>query len=82
MLAAIARRWGMALLTDFENLVDEFASRLDSLQLDGDEQEEYSAILNRLENQVDRERPNYQIVVECARYLARFRRAGSKSNAA
>jgi len=72
----------MALLTDFENIVDDFARRLETLQLDGDEQEDYSAMLNRLENQVDRERPNYQIVVECARYLARFPRASSKSNAA
>ncbi len=72
----------MALLTDFENLVDDFACRLDALQLSGDEREEYSAMLNRLENQVDRERPNYQIVVVCAKYLARFPSAGSKSNAA
>lgn len=72
----------MALLTDFENIVDDFARRLDSLPLSGDQREEYCTILNRLEHQADRERPNYQIVVECARYLSRFPRASSESNAA
>jgi len=72
----------MALLTDFENIVDAFAGRLDSLELTGDEQEEYSAVLSRLENQVERDAPNYAIVVECAKYLAQFPRASSKTNAA
>jgi hypothetical protein len=72
----------MALLTDFDHLVDEFAARMQSLDLSGDEQEEYSAVLNRLENQVDRDEPSYPIVVECARYLSQFPRAGSRTNAA
>jgi hypothetical protein len=72
----------MALLTDFDHVVDGFARRLESLDLTGDEQEEYSTVLNRLENQVDREQPNYAIVVECARYLSQFPRASARHNAA
>ena len=71
----------MATLTDLNSLVQEFADRLESLQLDGDEQEEYSTMLCRLEDQADRSDPNYAIVVECVNYLSRYR-ATSKPNAA
>lgn len=71
----------MATLTDLNSLVQEFADRLESLQLEGDEQEEYSTMLCRLEDQVDRGDANYAIVVECVNYLSRYR-VSSEPNAA
>jgi hypothetical protein len=41
--------------------------------LDGDEQEEYSTMLCRLEDQVDGGDQNYAIVVESVNYLSRYR---------
>lgn len=71
----------MALLTDIDSLVEEFAGRLDSLNLTVDDQEAYSTMLCRLENQVGRDNPNYAIVVECVSYLSSFA-ARSASHAA
>jgi hypothetical protein len=62
----------MATATDLHSLVDEFAARLETLNLSGDDQEEFSTMLCRLENQADREEPNYAIVVECVAYFGRF----------
>jgi hypothetical protein len=62
----------MATATDLHTLVDEFAARLETLKLSGDDQEEYSTMLSRLENQVDRDEPNYAIVVECVAYFGRY----------
>jgi hypothetical protein len=61
----------MATATDLHTLVDEFAARLETLNLSGDDQEEFSTMLSRLENQADREEPNYA-VVECVAYFGRF----------
>ena len=62
----------MATSTDLHTLVDEFAARLETLNLSGDDQEEFSTMLSRLENQADREEPNYAVVVECVAYFGRY----------
>lgn len=73
----------MAIATDLHALVDEYAARLETLNLTGDDQEEYSTMLCRLENHVDREHPDQTIIEECASFLSRPRFvAGLKPNAA
>ncbi len=62
----------MATATDLHTLVEDFAARLGSLTLSGNDQQEYSTILCRLENQTDREEPNYAILVECVTYFGRY----------
>jgi hypothetical protein len=61
-----------ATATDLHTLVEDFAARLESLNLSGDDQEEYSTMLCRLENQADREEPNYAIIVERVAYFGRY----------
>jgi hypothetical protein len=51
---------GMA-TADLYALVEEFASRINQFDLSADGQEEYSAVLCRLENQVDRPAPTEQL---------------------
>jgi len=63
----------MATSTDLHTLVDELAARLEALNLSGDDQEEYSTMLCRLENQADREEPDDTVVVECVAYFGRYR---------
>jgi hypothetical protein len=62
----------MAIATDLHAIVDEFAERLETLELSGDDQEEYSTMLSWLENQADREEPNGAIVVECVAHFERY----------
>jgi len=62
----------MQSLLDLHLLVDKFAAALPFLGLDGDEQEEYSTMLLRLQNQVGTCEPSEWIVNECPKYLARF----------
>jgi hypothetical protein len=61
----------MALATDLHTLVEELASQLDSLNLSSDDQEEYSTMLSRLENQADADEPNERIVSDCIAYFSR-----------
>ena len=49
-----------------------FANAISSLNLDGDEQEEYSTMLLWLQNQVETGEPNDEIVSECLNYFNRF----------
>lgn len=63
----------MAIATDPHVLVDEFAARLETLELSGDNQEEYSTVLCRLQNQAERGEPNGSIIDECLAYLGRFK---------
>ncbi len=73
----------MAFATDLNALVDDYAARLETLNLTGDDQEEYSTMLCRLENQVGREHPDQAIIEECASFLSRPRFVTSlKPNAA
>jgi hypothetical protein len=53
-------------------LVDKYASEIEKLNLDGDQLEEYSAILLHLQNQVETGEPSHKIVDQCLSYLARF----------
>ena len=62
----------MPTLTDLDALVDEYASLLPDLNLDGDEQEEYSTVLLRLQNTVETGDPNERIVSECLAFLGRY----------
>jgi hypothetical protein len=62
----------MATANNLYTLVDDFAARLESLKLNGDDQAAYSTMLCRLESQADREESNYAIVVECVAYFGRY----------
>jgi hypothetical protein len=62
----------MAIAADLHAIVDEFAARLETLDLSGDDQEEYSTMLSWLENRADREESNGAIVVECVAYFGRY----------
>ena len=65
----------MPTLTDLESLVQQYAAAIPELNLDGDEQEEYSTILLRLQNTVETGEPNERIVNECLGYLRQFEAA-------
>lgn len=47
----------MPSVTELNALVEELAAAIPELNLDGDEQEEYSTMLLRLQNQVETEEP-------------------------
>ena len=53
-------------------LVDEYASEIEKLNLDGDELEEYSTVLLHLHNQVETGEPSDKIVTKCIESLNRF----------
>ena len=61
----------MPTITDLTALVDDFAAAIPELNLDGDELEEYSTMLLRLQNQVETGEPIEWIVNECFNYLNR-----------
>jgi hypothetical protein len=54
-------------------LVEKLATAIPDLKLDGDEQEEYSAMLSKLENQAEIDDPNDAIVNECLEYFKQVR---------
>ncbi len=53
-------------------LVERLAAGLPKLNLDGDEQEEYSTMLLWLQNQVETGEPSEGIVQQCLNYFGRF----------
>lgn len=55
-------------------LVDKYASEIEKLNLDGDQLEEYSTILLRLQNTVKTGEPNMRIVDECLGSLSEWNR--------
>jgi hypothetical protein len=59
-------------LTDLDTLVQNFAAEIPNLNLDGDEQEEYSTMLLWLQNQVEGGTPNQTFVDHCLDWLERF----------
>jgi hypothetical protein len=59
-------------LLDLHLLVDKYAALLPKLDLDGDEQEEYSLMLPWLQNQTAGEAPSESFVDRCLDYLDRF----------
>lgn len=62
----------MQSLLDLHVLVNKYAAALPDLNLDGDEQEEYSTMLLWLQNQVETGEPSEKIVRQCLDYFARF----------
>jgi hypothetical protein len=70
----------MQSIIDLNLLVEKYAALPPELNLDGDEQEEYSTMLLRLQNQVETGDPSEWIVNECVAWLAKFNEP-SKLNA-
>ena len=62
----------MASLTDLTALVEKLAAAIPKLNLDWDEQEEYSTMLLWLQNQVESGEPSGAIVNECLAYFQRI----------
>ena len=62
----------MPTLTDLTALVEQYAAAIPNLNLDGDEQEEYSTMLLWLQNQVETGQPCERIVNECLGFFRRF----------
>jgi hypothetical protein len=62
----------MPTLTDLYKLIESFAAAIPDLNMDGDEQEEYSTMLLRLQNQVELGEPDMAIVSDCLDWLNRF----------
>ena len=53
-------------------LVERLAENLSKLNLDGDEQEEYSTMLLWLQNQVETGEPSERVVQQYLEYFGRF----------
>jgi hypothetical protein len=62
----------MPTLTDLTALVERLAAAITDLNLDGDEQEEYSTMLLWLQNQVETGEPSEGIVNRCLAYFQQF----------
>jgi hypothetical protein len=62
----------MPTISDLTALLERFAANLPKLNLDGDEQEEYSTMLLWLQNQVETGEPSDRIVRQCLEYFGRF----------
>lgn len=62
----------MPTLTDLAALVEKLAAAIPNLNLDGDEQEEYSTMLLWLQNQVETGEPSERIVKECLAYFVKY----------
>ncbi len=62
----------MPTITDLNSLVEKFAGALSKLNLEGEEQEEYSTMLLWLQNQVETGEPSEAIVQQCLEYFRQF----------
>jgi len=62
----------MPTLTDLTAIVEKLALGVSELNLDEDEQEEYSTMLLWLQNQVETGEPSESIVKQCLVYFAKF----------
>jgi hypothetical protein len=62
----------MPTLTDLTALVERLAAAIPDLNLDGDEQEEYSTMLLWLQNQVETGEPGAAIIDRCLVYFKQF----------
>ena len=62
----------MPSLTDLNALVEKFAAAIPNLNLDGDDQEEYSTMLLWLQNQIETGEPSEKIVRQCLDYFLKF----------
>ena len=64
--------WGMQSLYTLYMLVDQYATQIEKLNLDGDQLEEYSTVLLHLQNQVETGEPSHKIVTHCLACLEKF----------
>jgi hypothetical protein len=62
----------MHTLKDLTALLEKYVARIPSLNLDGDDLEEYSTVLLRLQNQIETGEPSARVVSECLAWLAQF----------
>ena len=62
----------MHTLTDLSSLLQKYISAIPTLNLDGDDLEEYSTVLLRLQNQIESGEPSERVVVECVDWLQQF----------
>lgn len=62
----------MQSLSDLTALLERYIAAIPSLNLDGDDLEEYSTVLLRLQNQVETGEPSERIVRECLAWLQGF----------
>ena len=69
----IVYRFSMQSLSDLTALLERLISAIPALNLDGDDLEEYSTVLLRLQNQVETGEPSERIVKECLAYLEQFK---------
>ena len=53
-------------------IVDQYATQIEKLNLDGDQLEEYSSVLLHLQHQVETGAPSERIVNLCIEILSRF----------
>jgi hypothetical protein len=64
----------MHTLTDLTALLEKYIPAISALNLDGDELEEYSTVLLRLQYQVETGEPSERIVRECLAWLGKLSR--------
>lgn len=62
----------MPTLMDLTALVEKQATQIPDLNLDSDEQEEYSTMLLWLQNQIETGEPSVAIVDRCLAYFKQF----------
>ncbi len=63
----------MQTLSDPTALLEKYVAAIPALNLDGDDLEEYSTVLLRLQNQVGTGEPSERFVKECLTYLEQFK---------
>ena len=63
----------MQTMSDLTALLEKYVAAIPALNLDGDDLEEYSTVLLRLQNQVETGEPSERIVKECLAYLEQFK---------
>jgi len=59
-------------IVELDALIERYAAALLQLNLEGDEQEEYSTMLLWLQNQVETREPSEKIVLRCMEYFRHF----------
>ena len=62
----------MQSLSDLSALLEKCVAAIPALNLDGDDLEEYSTVLLRLQNQIETCEPSERVVKECLAWLAQF----------
>jgi predicted transposase YdaD len=65
-------RFCMHDMTDPTALLEKYIAAIPVLNLDGDELEEYSSVLLRLQNQVETGEPSDRVISECLAWMVQF----------